>query len=27
LVSDIGWISMTTIYPKIYGRLLKASRK
>jgi len=25
LVSDIGWISITTIYPKIYDRLLKAS--
>jgi hypothetical protein len=22
LVSDIGWISITTIYPKIYDRLL-----
>ena len=24
LVSDIGWISITTIYPKIYDRLLSA---
>ena len=23
LVSDIGWISITTIYPKTYDRLLK----
>ena len=23
LVSEIGWISITTIYPKIYDRLLK----
>jgi hypothetical protein len=23
LVSDIGWISITTIYPKIYDRLLR----
>jgi hypothetical protein len=22
LISDIGWISITTIYPKIYDRLL-----
>jgi hypothetical protein len=22
MVSDIGWISITTIYPKIYDRLL-----
>jgi hypothetical protein len=28
LVSDIGWISITTIYPKIYDRLLtNASRQ
>jgi len=25
LVSEIGWISITTIYPKIYDRLLKWS--
>ena len=24
LVSDIGWISITTIYPKIYDRLLRS---
>ena len=26
LVSDIGWISITTIYPKIYDRLLNPRR-
>jgi len=25
LVSDIAWISITTIYPKIYDRLLSCS--
>jgi hypothetical protein len=27
LISDIGWISITTIYPKIYDRLLKMNLK
>ena len=27
LVSEIGWISITTIYPKIYARLLKERRE
>lgn len=27
MVSDIGWISITTIYPKIYDRLLRITIK
>ncbi|ETR70834.1 MAG: hypothetical protein OMM_08526 [Candidatus Magnetoglobus multicellularis str. Araruama] len=27
MVSEIGWISITTIYPKIYDRLLTDSPK
>ena len=26
LISDIGWISITTIYPKIYDRLLTKNK-